>query len=485
MKRVYKRGLLKKYLLAFTSIILISFSCLGAILYFFVGNYDFAEKRKILLKNANDISSIISESGLKEVNGDYFFKSEEIIQGMIDTVSQNINSDIIVTDMDKGEIQLCSKKEIKNSSKVIPSPILDKVSTGQYEERTSLGDIYETEHYTVGVPINIEDGGEKKSLIAIFIASDASSIENLRNEMLRLFLLASFITWLIAFFVIWGISYRLVKPLRKMEDITQFFSIGDFSKRVDVTTKDEIGNLENAFNEMAETLEKSENTRKTFIANVSHELKTPMTTISGFIDGIIDGTIDSKNQKHYLLIVSNEIKRLSRLVKSMLNLSKIDSGEVKLIKTKFDLLGVVLNVFTTFEQIIEEKNVEIQGFETCESVFLNADIDLIYQVVYNLVENATKFVNKGGYIKVNLVKKYNNAIFVIKNSGEGISDEDLRHVFDRFYKTDKSRSKDRNGLGLGLYLVKKILNLHGGNVKARSNKENECIFSFFIPIDKK
>ena len=270
-----------------------------------------------------------------------------------------------------------------------------------------------------------------------------------------------------------------------MEDITQFFSIGDFSKRVDVTTKDEIGNLENAFNEMAETLEKSENTRKTFIANVSHELKTPMTTISGFIDGIIDGTIDSKNQKHYLLIVSNEIKRLSRLVKSMLNLSKIDSGEVKLIKTKFDLLGVVLNVFTTFEQIIEEKNVEIQGFETCESVFLNADIDLIYQVVYNLVENATKFVNKGGYIKVNLVKKYNNAIFVIKNSGEGISDEDLRHVFDRFYKTDKSRSKDRNGLGLGLYLVKKILNLHGGNVKARSNKENECIFSFFIPIDKK
>lgn len=487
MKLFYKRGLLKKYLLAFISIILVSFFSLGLSLYFFIYDFGFKEKIALLKQNANDISSIITESGLEKKDSGYEFKSDYLIQGMIDTVSKNINSDIFIVDLKEGNLLLSSNQEIKNSGKKIPDNALDEIYNYKtYEKRTKLNGIYESEKYTFGMVFYDGENYEKSELRpigAVFISTDASNIEFLQKNIIKLFLLASLLACIIAFIVIWIISYKLIKPLKNMVNITQNFSNGDFSQRVKVTTNDEIGELGNSFNEMADVLEKSDNTRKNFIANVSHELKTPMTTISGFVDGILDGTIPKENQKQYLLIVSEEVNRLSRLVRSMLNLSKIDSDEFKLVKTKFDLFSTVLNVFTTFEKIIKDKNVEVRGFENCKSVFINADEDMIHQVIYNLVENATKFVNSGGYIEIRVFKKYNSAFFVIKNSGEGISSEDIKHVFDRFYKTDKSRSKDKNGMGLGLYLVKKILNLHGGKIKAAS-VDKECMFKFFIPCDK-
>ena len=280
------------------------------------------------------------------------------------------------------------------------------------------------------------------------------------------------------------LSYTLIKPMRQMAMAAQSFGNGDFSQRVPVNSEDEMGQLSIAFNNMADSLSASEDTRRNFIANVSHELRTPMTTISGFVDGILDGTITKDKQNYYLKIVSNETKRLSRLVRTMLNLSRIDSNTVHLNKSSFDLLSLVINILISFEETINLKQLNITGLDKTEGVFVFGDMDMIYQAVYNLIENAIKFVNEKGYIDISVMSQDEKAIFKIKNSGQGIKSSDINKVFDRFYKTDRSRSKDKNGMGLGLYIVKQIIKLHEGEIYVNSEENSYTEFTFFIP-DKK
>ena len=259
------------------------------------------------------------------------------------------------------------------------------------------------------------------------------------------------------------------------------FGAGDFSTRVPVTRQDEMGQLAAAFNNMADSLSNSEGMRRSFIANVSHELKTPMTTIAGFIDGILDGTIPRGEQDKYLHIVSDEVKRLSRLVKSMLDLSRIDSGEMKIHPRRFDVTHTIISTLLTFEQPVDAKGIAILGLDEAGPVEVYGDQDLLHQVVYNLVENAVKFTNAGGSITVRVADSVDRTTVTIENTGPGIPPEDLPMIFDRFYKGDKSRSRDKNGIGLGLYLVRTILQLHGGNIWACSVPGEYCRFEFFLP----
>ena len=248
-----------------------------------------------------------------------------------------------------------------------------------------------------------------------------------------------------------------------------------------MTTRDEMGELAVAFNHMADSLATGESSSRSFIANVSHELKTPMTTISGFIDGILDGTIPPEKQEHYLKIVSSEVKRLSRLVKSMLNLSRIDSGELRLRPATFDINQTVLDAMLSFEKPIEDKKLEVRGLEDSVSIKVDGDPDMIHQVVYNLIENAVKFTNEGGYIEVRTEDLKDRVVVHIKNSGEGIAPDEITRIFQRFYKTDKSRSKDKTGMGLGLYIVRTIIKLHGGEITVSSIQGEFSEFSFWLP----
>ena len=252
--------------------------------------------------------------------------------------------------------------------------------------------------------------------------------------------------------------------------------------RVPVTSSDELGQLAVSFNNMANSLSNSEGTRRSFIANVSHELKTPMTTIAGFIDGILDGTIPKEQESKYLHIVSDEVKRLSRLVKSCLDLLRHDMGRVGVLHpSRFDITNTVVTTLLTFEQKIDEKQIEIRGLEDAAPQEVWGDQDLLHQVVYNLIENAVKFTNEGGYIAVQVSDSIDRTTVVIENSGPGIAPEDLPMIFERFYKTDKSRSRDKNGMGLGLYLVRTILKFHGGDIAVSSAVGQFCRFEFYIP----
>jgi signal transduction histidine kinase len=232
---------------------------------------------------------------------------------------------------------------------------------------------------------------------------------------------------------------------------------------------------------MAVSLSSEEEARRSFVANVSHELKTPMTTISGFVDGILDGTIPPEKHAHYLQIVSGEVKRLSRLVRSMLDLSRIDSGQLKLHPVSFDFTQAVCASLLSFEQQIEQKQLTVEGLEDCEPQTVCGDFDLLQQVVYNLLENAVKFTNEGGTLSVRLYRETGRTFLSIRNTGEGIPSTELPHIFERFYKSDRSRSLDKSGTGLGLYLVKTIVNLHGGEITVQSVPHEYCEFVFWLP----
>ena len=315
----------------------------------------------------------------------------------------------------------------------------------------------------------------------VMVISDTKDIASFTDMVMRIFILSAIATLSISVLAIGLFSYNFVKPIKQVAKATRQFGRGDFSVRVNIASDDEIGELARSFNNMAESLSASENVRRSFVANVSHELKTPMTTIAGFIDGILDGTIPKEKQNYYLGIVSEEIKRLARLVRSMLDLSRLDSGEMKLNYQSFDLLSMLVTIIITFEHEIEAKKIEIKGLDSISSKMVYGDRDLIYQVVYNLIENAVKFTNENGYIEFNITDNSEQVDFSVKNSGQGINKSEIGLVFDRFYKTDKSRSKDKKGLGLGLYLVRSIIRMHGGDITAKSEYGEYCEFDFYIP----
>ena len=236
-----------------------------------------------------------------------------------------------------------------------------------------------------------------------------------------------------------------------------------------------------SFNQMADAIENMENQRRDLIANVSHDLRTPMTTIGGFIDGILDGTIKPEKQEYYLNIVSEEIKRLSRLANSMVEVSRLESGERALSKTAFDISEMVRRIVLGFERQLSDHQIDVD-LDIPDKLEITADHDAIFQVVYNLMDNAVKFTDEGGKIIVYLSSKSGRMQFNIVNTGPGIGPEAIDHIFERFYKGDRSRGKKVTSSGLGLYIVKTLVNRHGGDIYAKSGN-GQTEFCFTIPVN--
>lgn len=288
---------------------------------------------------------------------------------------------------------------------------------------------------------------------------------------------------LAAMIAVYIISERVTSPMREMRSAARKFASGKFQTRVRVSGNDEVAELAVAFNHMADSLENLEKMRSGFIANVSHDLRTPMTTIAGFIDGIRDGVIPPEEHEYYLGVISVEVQRLSRLVTSLLDLSRIQAGDRKFIKEPFDICEMARLILISFEQQIEEKRLEVSFDCTNERLLVFADRDAIYQVLYNLCHNAVKFSRDGGALRLRVLEleKEKKVRVSIYNEGQGISEEDLPFVFERFYKSDKSRGLDKTGTGLGLYISKTIVEAHGEQIRAESKVGENCEFLFTLP----
>jgi signal transduction histidine kinase len=263
------------------------------------------------------------------------------------------------------------------------------------------------------------------------------------------------------------------------------FGHGKLDARVNVAGKSpvEIQELALAFNNMAESLQKSEDQRQDFVANVSHELKTPMTTIGGYIDGMLDGTIPPERHRYYMQIVSDETKRLSRLVRSMLDISRMQGQEgIPAEKLRpFDICECAGQVLITFEQKINNKRLNVEVDMPEEPLSVLADPDAITQVVYNLVDNAVKFCPEEMTLSLAVREDDEKVYVTVGNEGATIPADELPLVFDRFHKLDKSRSENRDGWGLGLYIVKTLICRHGEDISV-SSQDGKTEFTFTLPL---
>ncbi len=251
--------------------------------------------------------------------------------------------------------------------------------------------------------------------------------------------------------------------------------------RVPVKGRDEVAELAVAFNNMAESLNNYDTMRNTFMSNVSHDLRTPMTSISGFIDGILDGVIPPEKHEYYLGLVSAEVKRLSRLVSTLLDISRIQAGERKFTMTGFDICEMGRQILISFEQKIDEKHLDVSFLCDEEKLLVTADRDAIYQILYNLCDNAVKFSAEGGALRIEIRRQKNRKVLIsVYNEGQGISPADIPYVFDRFYKSDKSRGLNKSGVGLGLFIAKTIVEAHREKIWVESEYGKDCCFNFTL-----
>ena len=318
----------------------------------------------------------------------------------------------------------------------------------------------------------------------VLSSRSAQTIRQRLSDALRVNILVVLLVMLFAVPVVWVITQRQMKPIKQMTAAARRMAHGQMDVRVDVDDNDaaELNELALAFNNMARALAKSEQKRQEFVANVSHELKTPMTTISGYIEGMLDGTIPPEQQPKYMEITAGEVKRLSRLVRSMLEISRIQDQGIPLErKRSFDLCQTVGEVLLSFEQKINAKKLEVETDLPDQGARTLAEPDAITQVVYNLIDNAVKFCPEGGTLKLRVAQTKGGKYLVsVSNTGPEIPADELPLVFDRFHKTDKSRSADRDGWGLGLYIVKTIIMGHEEDVYVTS-RSGVTEFSFTLP----
>ncbi len=488
-------GLFRKYFIVTISIILASFVFLGGALLILVSTLWMNEKTSLLAENAASVAENVGDLMDSEfLSSDGGRSSVILICNSLSQISTAVDADMFMTDVN-GRVVFC--KEIMQSNMnlgagecmvhnqyKIPAGIIEETKNGLYNTTGDLGGMLSNLHFIVGAPI--VSSGQTVGLIFV----TQSVIDGLMPYVagiFRMFFTAVLFALALAFVLVYFVSYRLTKPLREMSAAAKQYARGDFSNRINIKKskifgQNEIDELIQAFNSMAQALATLEMSRRSFVANVSHELKTPMTTIGGFIDGILDGTIEKEKENQYLRTVSDEVKRLSRLVTGMLNMSKIEAGELDIKLQKFDVSEMLFRTLLSFEQIIDRKHIEIKGLETMESNPLNADKDMINQVIYNLIDNAVKFTPEGGYIEVSSKSDTEKVIVRIRNSGKGIPREETDKIFERFYKVDKSRSYDVKGAGMGLYIVKTIIELHGGQIIARSEEGEYTEFIFQLPL---
>lgn len=462
--------LLYKYYLMIAVPLITCLLVVGLGLSFQMYNYSVVEKHKSLERVAQRISSLT-----EDLYYNHSLMHEHMLKAVISSMTSDGQMHVIVCDTD-GQIFLTSDSHgNKYMNSRVSSSILDKtLVSAQYSSTGTLDGLYKGENYTVGLASKNDAG---QPIAYVYVTTSINNIQMLMTYVTDIFFLLSVVVFILTAFASYFIVRRMTKPLKQIANASRKFAQGDFSTRVPDCSTDEIGELTTAFNNMADSLEKSEELRRTFVANVSHELRSPMTSISGFVDGILDGTIPKEREEHYLKIVSHEVHRLSRLVSRMLDITVIHGTDITVQSTTFDFCELLRRAAISFEQRVDERCISLNIEIPSHSINTYANEDAIYQVVYNLIDNAIKFSNVASTVDIKAVERGDTLTFSVRNYGREIPPEQLKYVFDRFHKADISRSKDKSGLGLGLYIAKTIINQHHGKIWAIS--ENGCTEFFF------
>ena len=403
----------------------------------------------------------------------------EALNTKLEIIGESAEAYLFFTDCD-GKVILVSSPDMMAGADVEAEVLTKASATDRNYHLFSTLDGVLTEKSYVSVHEMKNERGECSGYL--FLCSSGERLTEFRSQFFSNFLLSACIMLLCASFLTRMLMRRLTDPLQKVTDAAQRFGGGDLSVRVEGVEGDgEVADLARTFNTMADNIQSNDNARGQFMGNIAHELRTPMTTIKGFIDGILDGTITPDLQNHYLQLVSEETGRLARLIQNMLDLSKLESGEYTPNARMFNIWETLTGVALSAEQRINDGMIEIDGLTMDEKVLVYADPDFIHQVAYNLLDNAIKFTPAGGTIRFGVEKLGPEVEVSIWNSGQGISPEALPYVFQRFYKEDKSRGLHARGAGLGLNICKVLVNLSGGQIRVESQQGEWCRFVFTLP----
>ena len=438
-------------------------------------NYNFTERRDELQERASLIAQVSVD----------FLKSggqaeDENLKRFISLGSAMTNAEFLVCN-DSGYALLTADQRLGGKVVAIPQEITQEVLTGSglYQGRSSLGGAYTSKQFVVGVPV--QDGDQTIGIVLAVM--NARSVMGMWRSFISLFLMTSAIILLLVFIVTSLTSMRQIQPIREMAKATRRYAEGDFDIRMnDYGRDDELGELAASFNNMAENLQQTERQRREFITNISHELKTPMTTIAGYTDGILDGTIPPENERQYLQIISDESRRLSRLVRRMLDVSQLQAIDPLREGKHFDICESMRRVLISMERKITDRNLDVEADIPEEPILVLGDKDMITQVIYNLLENATKFAREGSTLYLGVTTIDGKARVTVRNEGDTIPAEELPLLFERFHKSDKSRSEDKDGYGLGLYIVKTILEQHKEKISVTS-EDGVTAFSFSLATE--
>ena len=476
-----------KYLTAFVITIFVSFAILSGVITAMVSNYAFSDTEERLNKESSIIVELIKDGGVLPIETEIY----NIAAAIEPMVNLNSDYDVMITDS-SGKILLSTVHSVDEEKKTPEINLiggLGVIDISRFERETdesgNVGYVYngkigdsKDQYMAYAKAVEIEDDVE----CYVFALTSTIKENNFVSITRRVVINSSVAVMLAAVVAAYFITERIVHPLRKMTEAAKNFAEGDFSIRVEVNERnDEVAKLAQAFNNMADSLESLEKMRNSFLANISHDLRTPMTTISGFIDGINSGAIPPEKHEYYLGVISAEVHRLSRLVSQLLDVSRLESGERKFNYTDFDIAEVARIILISFEQKIEDKRLDVEFDAEFDGMYARADKDAIYQVLYNLCHNAIKFAKEDGKFIIRISKITDTKLKVaVYDQGQSIDPEDVKMVFDRFYKTDKSRGLDKTGVGLGLYISKTIIDAHGETIGVESYEGDGCEFWFTL-----
>ena len=425
-----------------------------------------AAKQVSLLQQGEDLPQLSEED-------------RDRMQRAIGIVSETSDSSLLLADAQGNVVLVAGFDQALGAQ--IPRNVLDQMAGGQKAmfDSGTLGGVYDKGQYTAGCVLT-DAAGQVRGYA--FASSNISALNGYVADMFSTFILSAGLMLLISSLLSVVFTTRLTLPLRRIAEAARKFGAGDFSTRVPVEGEDEVAQLAVTFNNMAANLEAIDSSRSNFMGNIAHELRTPMTSVKGFVDGMLDGTIPPELYNHYLGVVSQEVGRLTRLIQNMLDISKLEAGEYQVNARSYDVWESITGAALAAEQRIESGKIQIQGLVP-ERTMVYADPDLVHQVVYNLLDNAIKFTPEEGIIRFGVTRSGGQVTVSIWNTGPGIAPEALPFVFDRFFKEDRSRGLNTRGSGLGLHICKVLVNLSGGKIWVESQEGEWCRFSFTLPAE--
>jgi len=467
-------SLFKKQFALYMGVIILTFALMGVVLSRAFKSYFTTQKANSLITQGEKISDRYA-AALRSRPGEIAYNINELY-AQLRAVNEYLDASFILVDTGFTVIDVSADISPEHIGKTLDAEILAPVLEGEYvTAEGTIGEIFDEPMLTVCHPIIANN----TVIGAILMNSPIPELQRTIEDAYRIGLICLGVSACIAFVLIFISSSAIGRRLREMSSAAKVIAGGDFDKRITTKSRDEIGMLAQSINNMAESLSKQDIARRDFLANISHDFRSPLTSIRGFLRAIEDGTVPPEKQSRYINIVLEETERLSALAEDILTLNAMSVMDIALTYTEFDINRVIKDTVVRFETGIKEKKIRITLVFSESVTYVRADREKIERVLYNLIDNALKFTPPEGKVTVETTLSAAQTLTIsVKDTGPGIPDEEKARVFERFYKADHSRGEDKRGSGLGLSIAKEFIKAHGQSISLTSEPEGGCIFKF-------